>query len=197
VEACEQNDADENERAAHREGRVEVLRELGIDCERKRLRHLLQTAREHDRGAELAESAGEREREAGDETAAREWEDDPEEGPGGSGAECAGRGGKVGIRGLERGNRLADVQRARDVGDREDDGRLRSEADMQTQEIECPAGGNTRGSSTRVTASEWPGKLRPAGTKAAGVPKATISSCADRLVFRLTTNASRTTGFES
>jgi len=63
--------------------------------------------------------------------------------------------------------------------------------------IPATAGGSTSGSSTRVIASECPRNLRLARRNAAGVPKRRISVCAIRLVFRLTTNASCTTGFPS
>ena len=78
-EAEEQDDADQDEHAAHRERRVEVPVELGVDRERQRLGDALQAAGEHDRGAELAEPAREREREPGDQPAARERQDDAEE----------------------------------------------------------------------------------------------------------------------
>ena len=121
-EAEEQDDADQDEHAAHRERRVEVAVELGVDRERERLRDPLQAAREHDRRAELAEPAREREREPCDQAAAREREHDAEERARRARAERARGGGQVRIGRLERGDRLADVERARDVGDRDGDG---------------------------------------------------------------------------
>ena len=52
------------------------------------------------------------------------------------------------------------------------------------------AGGSTSGSSTAVTRSARPRKVRVASKYAAGVPKRRISAFATRLVFRLTTSAS-------
>src|SRR5205085_9660177 len=49
----EQNGADDDEEAADRERRVEVLLELRVDGKRQRLRHPLQAAGEYDRRAEL------------------------------------------------------------------------------------------------------------------------------------------------
>ena len=48
-----------------------------------------------------------------------------------------------------------------------------------------------------MTATERPTKRRVARRYAVGVPKKRISACATRLVFSVTTKASRTTGFES
>ena len=121
-EAGEEDDADEDEHAAHRERRVEVRVELGVDRERQRLRHLLQAAGEHDRRAELAEPARERQREPGDQPAARERQHDAEERARRAGAERPRGGGEVRVGRLERGDRLADVERARDVRDGDRDG---------------------------------------------------------------------------
>ena len=56
-----------DEYRAHGDGRVEVAgAELGVDRERQRLRHALEAAGEHDRRSELADAAGDREREAGE-----------------------------------------------------------------------------------------------------------------------------------
>ena len=56
---------DDDEPGADREGRVEVDVELLVDREGERLGDALQRAGEHDRGAELADAAGERQRRAG------------------------------------------------------------------------------------------------------------------------------------
>ena len=83
-----------------------------VDRERERLRLALEAAGEHDRGAELAEPAGQGDRLPGDQPAARERQRDAEERPDRAGAERARRGDEVGVDGLERGDRLADVERA-------------------------------------------------------------------------------------
>ena len=98
---------------------VEVDLELRVDRERQRLRHALEAAGEHDRRAELAEAARECERLAGREAAARERQHDAEERPRRPGAERARRGDEVRVDRLERGDRLPDVERARDERDRE------------------------------------------------------------------------------
>ena len=183
-------------------GGVEVEIELRVDRERQRLRHALEAAGEHDRGAELAEPARERERQPGDEPAAREREHDAEERAGRTGAERARGGDEIRVDRLEGGDRLPDVERAGDERDGDVDGALRErERDPERVELEpssptrpnaasrpmpATAGGSTSGSSTSVMASERPGKRRVASRYAVGVPKSRISACAIRLVFRLT-----------
>ena len=197
------SDAEQDEHAAHRERRVEASVELGVDRERQRLGHTLEAAREHDRGAELAEPARERQREAGDQAAARQRQHDAEERAPGPRAERARGGGEIRVGGFERGDRLADVERARDIGDRDRDRALgERQRDPEASRLEpsrpkrpnaasspmpATAGGSTSGSSTSVTASERPRKRRRrrAGRRSAS-RTARISSCAIRLVFRLT-----------
>ena len=89
------------------------------------MRHALQAAGEHDRRAELAEPARERERRTRHQAAARERQHDAEERPHRAGAERARRGDDVWVDRLERRERRSDVERARDERDRQDDGRLR------------------------------------------------------------------------
>ena len=96
-----------------------------VDRERQRLGHLLEAAGEHDRRAELAEAARERKRLAGGETAARQRKHDAEERARRARAERARRGDEVRVDRLERRDRLADVERARDERDRERDRGLR------------------------------------------------------------------------
>ena len=60
--ASRSSGADDHEQGADRERRVEVDVELLVDGERERLRHALERAGEHDRRAELADPARERER---------------------------------------------------------------------------------------------------------------------------------------
>src|SRR3954447_2667953 len=61
--------------------------------------------------------------------------------------------------------------------------------------VPATAGGRTSGSSTSVTSTERPRKRRVASTYAVGVPNTRMSACARRVVLRLTTSASVTTGF--
>src|SRR5437870_5941174 len=56
------------------------------------------------------------------------------------------------------------------------------------------AGGRTSGSSTRLTTSDRPRKLRVARTNARGVPRARMNACAISVVLAVTTSASRTAG---
>ena len=116
-------EADDHEQRADRErdrrSRSELERR--VDGERERLRPALEAAREHDRGAELAEAAGERDRLAGREAGARERQRHAEERPDRPGAERARGGDEVRVDRLERGDRLPDVERAGHEHDREDD----------------------------------------------------------------------------
>ncbi len=59
------------------------------------------------------------------------------------------------------------------------------------------AGGSTIGNSTSVTTSDRPRNRRVAKKYAVGVPNARIATCEITIVFRLTTSASFTTGFEN
>ena len=90
------------------------------------------------RRAELAEPAGEREREPRDEPAPGERENDAEERARRPGAERAGRCRQVRVGRLEGRDRLAHVERARDVRDGEGHAQLR-EGDRQPEEVERPA----------------------------------------------------------
>ena len=116
--------------AAHRECRVLVQVELVVDRERQRLRDALEASREHDRRAELADSARERQSEPGDQPAAREREHDAEERPRRPRAERARGRRQARVDRLERGDRLPDVERARDVRDGDDDRALGERSEM-------------------------------------------------------------------
>ena len=134
----EESAADDDEERAHRERRRKVQIEGGVDRERQRLGDALEAAREHDRGSELAEPAREGERLAPGEPAPSEGEDDAEERPRPAGAERARGRDEVGVDLLERGDRLAHVERARDVGDGDDNGRLR-QPEPDAERVERPA----------------------------------------------------------
>ena len=104
---------------------VEVEVELRVDGERQRLRHALQAAGEHDRRAELAEPARERERGGRREPAGGEGERHAEERAPRARAECSRGVDEGGVESLERRDAEPDVERARDEDDREDHGGLR------------------------------------------------------------------------
>ena len=130
------------------------------------------------------------------------------------GAERARRGGEVRVGRLERGDRLPDVERARDVRDGDVtaawvngseipsasklDPSRPSRPNAASSPIPATAGGRTSGSSTSVTASARPRK-RPAREQEGEPASRTARSAParSRVVLMLTTNASRTTGFES
>ena len=153
--------------------------ELLVDGERERLRDALERAREHDRRAELSEPARERERRAGAEPSSGKRKRDTRERPPGPGAERARGGDEIGIHRLERGDRRAHVEGAGDERDCEHDGDLRegdvdserrrafrraspSRPNAASRPMPATAGGSTRGSSTSVTSSALPRKLRVA-----------------------------------
>ena len=200
--------AHEHEQRADRERDSEVHVELRVDGERQRLRHPAQAPGEHDRRAELAEAPRKGKRLAGREPAAGERQDDAEERLHGTGTERARRGDEVRVDLLESGDRLAHVERARDERDRERHRALR-ERQARVQEeprprpkaasspIPATAGGSTSGSSTSVTSTERPESGGSRAHTQWGVPRARMSACATSVVFRLTTSASVTTGFES
>ena len=182
-------------------------RELLVDRERQCLRHALQAAGEHDRRAELAQPAGERERLAGREPAARERQHDAEERPRRAGAERARSGDHIRVDSLEGRDRRADVERARHERDGEHDRRLRerdarrragpTRPNAASSPSPATAGGSTSGSSTSVTTSARPRKRRLASRYASGVPNRRISACAISDVLTLTISASVTTGLDS
>ena len=126
--------ADRHEQRAHRERDVEVDVKGGVDRERERLGHPLEAPGEHDRRAELAQAAGERERLTRGQAAARERKDDAEEGARRPRTESARRGDHVRVDGLEGGDRRPDVERARNVGDGKRDRGLR-ERDREPQPL--------------------------------------------------------------
>src|SRR5205085_11244867 len=121
----EQNGADDDEEAADRERRVEVLLELRVDGKRQRLRHPLQAAGEDDRRAELAEPAGERERGRRGKPARCQRERHARKYPSRRRAERARGVEQRRIDALERRDRAADVERALDERDGEHDRGLR------------------------------------------------------------------------
>ena len=125
LEHDQERGADDHEQRPECDRRVEVDCERAVDRERQGLRDALQTAREHDRRAELAEAARERQRLAGREAAASERQHDPEERPPRSGTQGPRSGHQVRVDSLERRNRLPDVERARHKRHRQDDRRLR------------------------------------------------------------------------
>ena len=117
---------------------VKLEVELLVDRERERLRDALERAGEHDRRAELAQAPGEGERGAGPEAALGEREHDAEEDAAGAGAERAGRCRERRIDALERSDRRAEEERARDEGHRQDHRDLR-EGDVEPERVERPA----------------------------------------------------------
>ena len=137
-ERHEQGAADDDEERAHREGCGEVLVELLVDRERQSLRYALEAPREHDRGPELPEPPRKREGFSRRQPAAGERKDDAEERLHRAGAERPRRRDQVRVDGLERRDRLADVERARDEGDGDDDRRL-CQAEPDAERIERPA----------------------------------------------------------
>ena len=108
-----------------------------VDGERQRLRHALEAAGEHDRRAELAEAARERERRSRGETAcARAASRSATNVRAGLAPSVRDASTSDLVDRLEGGDRLADVQRARDEGDGEDDRGLR-ERDLEPERLEC------------------------------------------------------------
>ena len=130
--------ADDDEEGADRERDVEVDVELRVDRERKRLCHPLEASCEEDGGAELADPSCERKCRSGAETARGQRQGDPAKRASRAGAEGSGGGHQILVYRLERRDRLADVEGARDVDDSEDDGRLR-ESDADAERLEGAA----------------------------------------------------------
>ena len=194
----EEEGADDDEHGADRERDVEVDVELLVDRQRERLRDALERAGEHDRRAELADPARERERPAGAEPTGCQRQGDAEERSSGAGAERAGGAGEGRVDRLERRDRGAEVERAGDEHDREDDGelgerRVESPSDVQrpaeqavaTESREQSDPGDRRRQHERQLdrasrAATWPRTERDPIRYAAGVPISRISAIRDQ-----------------
>ena len=133
-----------------------------VDRQRHRLGDALQATREHDRGAELADPPRERQRRAGAQAAGAERQGDAPERAPRAGAEGPRRQDQVLVEGLERRDRLAQVERAGHEDDRQDHRELRErEVDPEGRHL-LPRAGRT-------------GRRRPAGRcprRRAGAPAA-------------------------
>ena len=113
--------ADDDEQGADRERDVEVELEVLVDQQRQRLRDAAQVSGEHDRRPELADAASERQRGAGGEARLGERDADADERAQRARAVHARGVQHVAIERLERGDGLAQEERAGDEADRHHD----------------------------------------------------------------------------
>ena len=171
LSADEDRRADEDEERADRERDVEVLVELRVDRERQRLGHPLQAAGEDDRRSELTEPARERERRGGARAhrpasgSAIASEDAPRPCP-----ERACRCDQVRVDALEGCDRPAQVERALDERDREDDGGLR-EPDLDPERVQLARRGARNARTRRGARCPRPPAAARAGARSASAPR--------------------------